>query len=157
VVLMTCARWMKDASDERAWMVGHALRTLVKKGDPEALRVLGFGTHADVVVEGGVEPGKIKIGETLRVRVTVRNASKKVRRVVVDLGVHFVKANGGTARKVFKGKDLQLAAGEATEFTKSISFRQHSTRTHYAGRHKVDALLNGEAIALGHVDVRAPG
>ena len=35
--------WLKDASPERRALVEHALRSAVKRGDADALRLLGYG------------------------------------------------------------------------------------------------------------------
>ena len=45
--------------------------------------------------------------------------------------------------KVFKGKELALAAEETATIRKTISLAQHSTRKHYAGIHRVEVLING--------------
>lgn len=50
-VLETVDRWMQDASPERRWVINHALRTLVKKGDARALALLGFAQTSAVQVE----------------------------------------------------------------------------------------------------------
>src|SRR5688572_14221761 len=41
-------RWLRGASAERRWIVGHALRSAVKRADPGALGALGFGGKAAV-------------------------------------------------------------------------------------------------------------
>ena len=49
LVVDTLAAWMQEpATDLR--MVSHALRTLVKRGDPGALAVLGFTTKPEVAI-----------------------------------------------------------------------------------------------------------
>lgn len=52
LLVETARRWMSDASDERRWLVGHALRSAVKRGEPGALAVMGFGEEAKVSVGG---------------------------------------------------------------------------------------------------------
>ncbi len=68
---------------------------------------------------------------------------------LVDLRIHFVKANGTTSPKVFKGAELHVPSGGSGTVRKTVSVRQHSTRTHYPGEHQVDALVNGVAHPLG--------
>jgi len=67
LALETCQRWLDGASADRAWVVQHALRTLVKKGDRRALKALGAGDRPRVSV-GTVrlEPPRIRIGGELR-------------------------------------------------------------------------------------------
>ena len=61
----------------------------------------------------------------------------------------------GPCAKVFKLRALTRAPGEAATVSRRVSFRQHTTRAHHPGRHRVEALVNGAATALGHVDLRA--
>jgi hypothetical protein len=73
---------------------------------------------------------------------------------MADLVVHFVKARGSGA-KTFKLKALSLEPGSRETLGKTISLAQLTTRRHYAGAHRVEALLNGKRIALGRFDLRA--
>ena len=65
-----------------------------------------------------------------------------------------VKANGSTSTKVFKGAELDVDGTAVVR--RSISFAQHSTRRHYPGAHRVDALINGRAQQIGVVQVQPP-
>ena len=59
----TARRWLKDAGPERAWIVRHALRSAIKRGDTGALAVSGFGAKAEVAVRGkSVTPQRALIG-----------------------------------------------------------------------------------------------
>jgi hypothetical protein len=73
-------------------------------------------------------------------------------RVLVDLVVHFVKADGATRRKVFKGAEFDLDG--AAVLRRTISFAQLSTRRVHPGRHPIAVLLNGREEQLGTVVVR---
>jgi 3-methyladenine DNA glycosylase AlkC len=144
VVVEMCRRWQQGASEERRRLVKHGLRTLVKQGHPEALALLGFRYDSPVIVEKlAVLPKRARIGEKVTVEVSIRNGTGDTQPVLVDLRLHFVKANGSTRSKVFKGASLQLTPGEEGRVKKRVSLAQHTTRTHYPGRHQVDALLNG--------------
>jgi hypothetical protein len=50
---------------------------------------------------------------------------------------------------------VTLAPGEAVVLDKRISFEQLTTRRHYAGRHPLEVLVNGQALPLGELDVSA--
>jgi 3-methyladenine DNA glycosylase AlkC len=44
-IALDCARrWLATGSDRAAWVVRHGLRTMVKRGDPAALTLLGSTT-----------------------------------------------------------------------------------------------------------------
>jgi hypothetical protein len=69
----------------------------------------------------------------------------------VDYAVHFAKANGKTSRKVFKLKRLDLPPGASVTLTSDVSFKEMTTRKHYPGVHRLEALINGKAFSLGTV------
>jgi hypothetical protein len=54
---------------------------------------------------------------------------------------------------VFKLKTLDLAPNETQRVGKQISLAEMTTRKHYPGLHRVDALLNGRAEALGSFEL----
>ena len=139
----TATRWWSDDPDTRR-MVRHGLRTLIKAGNPDALAILGFGSDSPVQLQAvTIEPAKVHIGESVRMTANFYNPSGSQGEALVDFVVHFVKANGTTSPKVFKGGERSVAAGESTRVSKLISVAQHSTRTHHPGVHKVDVQING--------------
>ena len=148
VVVGVCRHWWEGASRARQALIRHGLRTLVKQGHPDALALLGFEPDSPVVVERlVVAPEHARIGSRVTIDVDLRNPDSAPRSVLVDLRVHFVKANGSLRPKVFKGATLDLAPGSAGRVRKSVSLAQHSTRRHHPGQHRVEALVNG--VALG--------
>jgi 3-methyladenine DNA glycosylase AlkC len=154
VLVETCRRWLRDASEERGRLVRHALRSAVKRGDPEALELLGFGaTTAVSVREVGILPAVVPIGESVTFTVELENESSSTQRLLVDLRVNFVKANGTLGPKVFKLKELELGANESMRLAKTISLAQHTTRKHYPGQHRVELLVNGRASEAGTFEV----
>jgi 3-methyladenine DNA glycosylase AlkC len=147
-------RWLDGASEERRALVEHALRSAAKRGEPQALALLGFGARAEVeVVNSTFTPARVAIGGKTRVRVEVRDArkskSKGAQNLTAELVVHFVKANGKTSAKVFQLAQLSLAPGEHAVLEKTISLAVHTTRKPYPGRHAVDVRFNGTSVALG--------
>lgn len=152
----TCAAWLDDASAERRALVEHALRSAVKRGDASALRLLGYGKKAAVAIEGvRTVPARVAIGGSVTVRFVVASTSRSKQELLIDLGVHFVKAGGKAARKVFKVKRVVLGAGEKVELAKSISLAIHTTRTPRPGRHLVDVIVNGNTTRVGDFTVTA--
>src|ERR687897_2206129 len=47
----TCSAWLEGASDERRALIEHALRSAVKRGEADALQLLGYGKKASVAIE----------------------------------------------------------------------------------------------------------
>ncbi len=150
LLVSTASRWMENASAERRWIVQHALRSAVKRGDAQALAVLGYTTAARLtVLESAISPARPAMGGKVTVTCTLRNPSRRQQRVVVDLRVHFVKATGATSPKIFKLSAVELAAGESVSLRKTVSLADLTTRRHYPGRHPVELQMNGVATALG--------
>lgn len=150
ILAQTARRWMVDATPEREWVVRHALRWAVKQGSPWALEILGYGKKASVELrDASITPAKARIGESVRLAFNLHNARRRSQDVMVDLQVHFVKANGNTSTKVFKLKALTLAAGETVALSKKLSLAEMTTRKHHPGYHQVDALVNGQVFTLG--------
>ena len=73
---------------------------------------------------------------------------------MADLVVHFVKSRG-TGAKTFKLKAVDLPARGRVTLSKKIDLRQLTTRKHYPGVHRVEALLNGRPRKLGSFSLRA--
>jgi len=143
-------RWLEGATAERAWIVRHALRSAIKRGDAGALAVSGFGAKAEVSVrKTGVTPQRVKIGSRVTIRFELANRKPAPQRVLADLRVHYVKAGGKTSAKVFKLKTVELGPRETLAFAKTLSLADLTTRKHHPGRHRVEVLLNGRAVALG--------
>jgi 3-methyladenine DNA glycosylase AlkC len=150
VLVDVCRRWLVDATDERRALVRHALRSAVRRGEPEALDLLGFGGRPSIEVSDvTVQPAVAAIGERVRIGCLVRNAADARAAWNVDLRIHFVKANGATSPKVFKLRMVVLEPGGTATLTKSISLAQHTTRTHHPGVHAVELVVNGVTYRLG--------
>ncbi len=170
LVISVARRWWADASAERQRLIRHALRTLVKRGDPAALELLGHaGADHLAVAEVTIDPVEVSVGGTVRIVASVADTrpapgapepsasgqgpdeSQKEpgEEVAVDFVVHFVKANGSAAPKVFKGGRRALGPGEQVQFTRSVSIAQMSTRTHHPGVHRVEVQVNGRRFDGG--------
>jgi 3-methyladenine DNA glycosylase AlkC len=137
-----------DLSDRRtAWIVRHALRTLIKKGDVRALALIGTTGRAQVRVEAfAVEPAKIRLGERITTRARLTSISDAPQRLVVDYAVHYPKKNG-ISRKVFKLKETDLPPEACCALAISQTVRDFTTRKHNAGFHRVELVVNGEVLA----------
>jgi 3-methyladenine DNA glycosylase AlkC len=157
VLATTARRWLQDATPERDWVVRHALRWAVKQGAPWALDTLGFGHAARVTLgQVAIHPARARIGDTLRIAFTVHNPAPQPQDVLVDLQVHYIKANGAASPKVFKLKTVELGAGQTVHLRKTVSLADMSTRRHHPGEHRVDVLVNGQAMPLGRFALLPP-
>lgn len=152
----TAVRWLKNATAQRRRLVRHALRTALKRGEPGALAALGFeGNSRAVVGRASLTPRRVPVGGSVSIGFEVTNAGTRRRALLVDFRIHFMKANGRSAPKVFKLTTLDLPAGASRAVRKTVSLKEMTTRKHHPGRHAVDALINGRVVPLGHFELTA--
>jgi 3-methyladenine DNA glycosylase AlkC len=146
LVVETLTRWQaegRQTAKEMDWITRHALRTLVKKGDPAAMAVLGF--VPDPVIEVGpiqLAVDRVKIGEVLpfEVEITAVGSAK----LLVDYVVEFVKADGARKPKVFKLKQIEMSAGQKVVVAKQHRFKGDATTFKlYPGRTRIALQING--------------
>lgn len=141
--------WMQDAAKERRWLIRHALRSAVKRGETDALDILGFGNEANVTVRNGsVTPQRVSMGGSVSIAFELCNEDAQPQHVMVDFCIHFVKANGKSSPKVFKLKAVELAPHETMPLKKTLSLADLTTRKHYPGMHTIQLLLNGRTEPL---------
>lgn len=144
VVTNTLGKWRKNESKEMTWLIKHALRTLIKKGDPAALEILGFHADAHISISPiELESETITLGEALNFSLTVTNEGNRIENLVFDYVIYHMKANGKRAPKVFKLKTGVLKPGESISLKKRHVIKKINTRTYYAGEHKIAMKVNG--------------
>jgi len=156
LLMRTAAAWLRDASPERRSLVEHALRSAVKRGERDALRLLGYGKRSSVSLERVTfKPRRVPIGTRVVMSFTLRSTSGAPQALLVDVAVHFVKARGVTSAKVFKVTRLVLAPRESVDLTTAFSLAVHTTRVPRPGLHAVDVMVNGQAMRAGSFRVIA--
>jgi 3-methyladenine DNA glycosylase AlkC len=152
-VLEKLGTW-DHGNPQTAWIMKQALRTLIKKGDTRALHVFGAGHKAEVAFDTfSVTPSSLKLGGAVKITAKLVSTALGDQKLLIDYAVHYVKKAGGTSRKVFKWKELTLAPGATAELAISRAIRDFTTRIHYAGRHPVDLIVNGEVLAEAAFDL----
>ncbi|WP_163166247.1 DNA alkylation repair protein [Arthrobacter sp. Alg241-R88] len=144
-VVDTARHWLTAADRNTGWVVRHGLRTLIKKGHPGALALLGF-TPASVAVSGlRLDQEILTMPGELTFAFEISNTGTRNVRLAVDYLVHYRKANGSQSAKVFKISTLTLAPGESRSISKRHAFRQMTTRVHHPGLHALELQINGAA------------
>lgn len=137
--------WLKKPSENRQWVIRHALRSLVKKGNPAALELLGYSKAKFEVKRLSVTPTRVTLGNSVTIELSLVSRSTRDQRLLIDYAVHFRHANGRQQPKVFKWTQKTLPASGALQLSKRHGFRQVTTRRFYAGEHHVEVLVNGES------------
>lgn len=146
VVIEIARRWLAEDKPEIRAIITHALRTLVKKGDPAALELLGYDSSegAAVNVSGlTVAPQVIPIGGTISLSFELESLGDEPQNLMIDYVVYHMRANGKQTPKVFKLTKKVLAPGERATITRRHSFEPVTTRKYYPGTHAIEIQVNG--------------
>jgi len=147
-------RWMRGASPERARLVRHACRTLVKAGHGKTLAALGFADKPSVKLSGFViETPRVTYGTHAGFAAELRSTSAAPQNIVLDYVIHHRKKNGDTSPKVFKWKTLVLKPRETLKLARRHAIRPITTRVYYPGQHRIDVMINGRVAAGGDFDL----
>ena len=126
----------------------HGLRTLLKRGDPRALALIGAHGAESLRCSGRVSPARVKRGERVTFSVKVKNEGDEAMHAVLEARVHFVKARG-TSVKPFRLGRVDLAPGQQVELSKSMELQHRSIRRLFAGVHQVELQVNGARSPMG--------
>ena len=155
-VVNRCAEWAKNAHAERLWVIKHGLRTLIKEGHSGALEVIGLKAPEALVVEFSLSTSRIVVGESVELRLTLTNESRKVQKLAIDYAVEFVRQGGKVNQKVFKGKTLEIAPSATLEWSKKHPMKVTTVRALYPGNHRVFININGKRFAESAFELKAP-
>ncbi|SFA72367.1 3-methyladenine DNA glycosylase AlkC [Poseidonocella pacifica] len=152
-VLAHLAQWRGAGLQEGReldWMTRHALRTAVRRGEPDALAMLGYRADAEVDVMLHL-PTSARIGEALLLALDL--TSPEDLPVLVDYRISFHRPNGRAGEKVFKMKEARLRAGEVLRMEKRHRLKGDATtfRLH-PGPHRITIQVNGTDRAAGVVE-----
>lgn len=145
--IATLQRWNEgNPSKDIQWITRHALRSLVKAGNPDALALLGYGPPQVSLSDFTIMPDHIQMGDKFTLDFTLRSKAETEQKLVVDYVVHFVKANGKTSPKVFKLKTAVLPPNKSLSIHKKHHIKPITTRRYYPGEHPVQIQVNGKIV-----------
>ncbi|HSZ25731.1 MAG TPA: DNA alkylation repair protein [Cytophagaceae bacterium] len=144
LVIQIASKW-QGVSNDTDWIIRHGCRTLLKKGNKNALTHFGLTeTKGISITELKTGKKKISIGNELPFSFLL--TVKKKANLRLEYGIDYVKANGKTSRKIFKLREGAFEKG-GYAFSKKQSFQNFTTRKHYPGKHSVAIIVNGEEKA----------
>ncbi|MBP7710601.1 MAG: DNA alkylation repair protein [Rickettsiales bacterium] len=142
VVLELLAKWQGEVSER---LTIHALRTLLKKGDQRALKLIGIERNIlseNFAIESfSLQKAVVKISQDLSFDFALHSKAPN-NKIRLEYAVHFLMKNGSLTKKNFQITTKNFAKG-VFSFTKKHSFRDLSTRKHNAGRHLISLVVNG--------------
>ncbi|MCB0802584.1 MAG: DNA alkylation repair protein [Flavobacteriales bacterium] len=146
LVLKIAKKW-QNFSDNTNWIIKHACRTLLKKGNQQAMELFGYSNNNALEISSiNLASKEIKMGDHLSFKFTLKNLSKANILVRLEYGCYFLKSNGKQNRKVFKISEKALKPLEKITIQKNHSIIPISTRKYYAGEQALSLIVNGKEI-----------
>jgi len=144
LVIDTLSEWSRSPDAGTQWIIGHALRSLVKQGHPDALALLGYPPNPAITVSPiTLNTSDLTLGDALELQFEITSTSTKTLKLMIDYTMFYMKANGKQAPKVFKIKKTELEPGETITVTHKKTLKQATTRKLYPGPHRLELLING--------------
>lgn len=132
-------------SKNEQWIARRASRTLLKKGNPNALKIHGYNPSMKLNAKLKITNKKIKEGDRFSIKYKIDQSNDKKENVLIEYGIHYLKKNGEYSRKVFRIKDTHMNKSLSGE--KEIHFKKVTTRVHYPGKHYIDIQINGKIFS----------
>ncbi len=148
IVIATLTRWKNEDTPQMAWLIKHALRTLIKKGDSGALALVDVSTDFLVDVEEfSLSSTRVDFGGDLELHLQLSTTQESPQDLIIDYIVFHKKANGTLTPKVFKWTKKTISTDNPLVLSKRHTIREISTRRYYEGRHEVHIQINGKVVA----------
>jgi 3-methyladenine DNA glycosylase AlkC len=155
LVLSIADRWLGHSA-ETDWVVRHACRGLLKKGNAAALAHFGFQKGVAGIEISNLEfSKKVRLGGRLEFSFAVKNTEPTAAQIRLEYGIDYQTLSGKTSTKVFKIKELSLGSGELIQIARRQGFQDFTTRKHYVGPHTLRILVNGAELAESEFEVIA--
>ncbi|MBZ4034827.1 DNA alkylation repair protein [Flavobacterium sp. 17A] len=142
IVLEIASRW-KGHSKETDGIIKHGCRTLLKQGHPEILSHYGLESTNIELSSFEIKTPKVKIGDYLQFHFHLHNKNEEAKTVRLEYAVHYKKAKGHLAKKVFKISEKIYHPNQLTKIERNQSFKLITTRVFHTGIHQLSIIING--------------
>jgi 3-methyladenine DNA glycosylase AlkC len=124
------------------WIIKRGCRSLLRAGDPGALRLFGYPDALSTVASLKLDQKKLKIGNSLSMQLTASRLPRGPLRIEYE--IEFARsAPGKKSRKKFHWLDREQD-GSGLKGKKQHAFVQRSTRRLYPGTHIISIYINGK-------------
>jgi 3-methyladenine DNA glycosylase AlkC len=140
---------VKNSQDKKNldWITKHALRSLIKAGNSQALALIGIQTQAQInISDFRLRNTHIRLNEYLEFEFSLSSNTTEPQSILIDYVMHFLKSNQRTSPKVFKLKSFSLAPGECIRIQKKHLLKPVTTRQYYLGEQALAIQINGKVL-----------
>ena len=143
LVVETCRRW-KGTSSETDKLIKHALRTLLKNGNTDALHLFGTaGTDQIEIISLKLGNQVIRVGESTYFDAIFSNKGPEEIKLRLEYAIYYRKSNGSLSKKVFQVAEKTCSPG-INSVRRKLSFVEMTTRKLYPGEHHLTFIVNGK-------------
>ena len=152
LIIATAQQWLAEDAlalldsvqrKNRLKLIRHACRTLFKQGEPEVMALFGYQPAADVHCRLSSDQLTVPFSGNFEFAMQLEKNSDADNLLMVDYVMHFQKANGKQAPKVFKWLDRSFTHKAKETVARKHSFKKISTRKYYPGTHRLEVMVNG--------------
>ena len=148
IVLKIANKW-KGQTKETDAIIKHGCRTLLKQGHPEILSHYGLESANIELSSFEIKTPIVKIGDYLQFQFHLNNKNEEAKTVRLEYAVHYKKAKGHLAKKVFKISEKIYQPNQLIKVDRNQSFKIITTRVFHTGIHQLSIIINGtESEAL---------
>jgi 3-methyladenine DNA glycosylase AlkC len=144
-----------NQNNKTNWILKHGCRTLLKKGNVEALTLFGFPQLSPENISFEINKPCLKIGEKLEFKARIEDNNLKNQNLRLEYAVTFVKKRNLTTRKVFQITQTK-AKDNVVTLEKRHAFADLSTRKHHPGTHTIELIINGSTVAKQSFELDHP-
>lgn len=141
-VLEIAHKW-KGLSKETDGIIKHGSRTLLKQGHPEILSHYGLESSNIELSAFEIKTPVVKTGDYLQFQFHLKNLNKEPKTIRLEYAVHYKKAKGHLAKKVFKISEKIYQPDQLVKVERNQSFKIITTRVFHTGMHELSIIING--------------
>ncbi|CAI2767743.1 DNA alkylation repair protein [Flavobacterium collinsii] len=142
-IVLKIARNWKGYSKETDGIIKHGCRTLLKQGHPEILSYYGLESTNIELSSFEIKTPIVKIGDYLQFHFHLNNKNNEPKTIRLEYAVHYRKAKGHLAKKVFKISEKIYLPNETIKVERNQSFKIITTRVFHTGKHQLSIIING--------------
>ncbi|MBP4137934.1 DNA alkylation repair protein [Flavobacterium geliluteum] len=141
-VLEIAKKW-RGISKETDGIIKHGCRTLLKQGHPEILSHYGLESTNIALSSFEIKTPVVKIGSYLEFQFQLNNKNNEAKNVRLEYAIHYKKAKGHLAKKVFKISEKSYSPNQIIKVERKQSFKVITTRVFHTGMHQLSIIING--------------